>query len=241
MSRLIDIYADEKGHTRQARLARFVQRFSGDKVFFLLSRLLYRLRVIGAENIPSAGACIFAMNHVSLLSDSLCYLVARRARPNLHFFAWQNLRDENPMLGFMQQFGEGNLEDRYYRVYKARGISAGELLRARRSLLTGESVIITAEGFLTWDGRFQHPLEPGTAWMALRAGVPVVPMVSLGGYDVQPYWDIERMKLTGRITIRVGQPLVFTDQPVIEYDEGRLEATSEQIWQAMNTLIQQGH
>ncbi len=241
MSRLIDIYAGEKGHTRQARLARFVQFLSGDKIFFLLSRLLYRLKVLGTENIPSAGACIFAINHISLLTDSLCYLVARRARPNLHFFAWQNLRNENPMLDFMHRFGEGNLEDRYYRVYKARGLSAGELLRARRSLLNGDSVIITSEGFLTWDGRFQHPLEPGTAWMALRAGVPVVPMVSIGGYDIQPYWDIERMKLTGRLTIRVGQPVQIVEQPVENYDQAILDAASEQIWQAMNDLIQQGH
>jgi 1-acyl-sn-glycerol-3-phosphate acyltransferase len=237
MTDLLDLYAQKSEHARQAKLARFVERIFGDRAFFFLSRLLYRLQIHGEENIPSDGACIFAINHESLFTDALVYLTVRRHRPNAHVFAWGNLRDEYPMYDFMSQFGETNLEDRMLRVYKARGLSAGELLRARQELLDGGTILLAAEGDLTWDGRFQYPLEPGAVWLSLRTGAPVVPIISVGGYDVQPYWRIEKIKLTGRIKIRAGQPITFSSTPMTQVDDFILQAANQRLWDVMHTLI----
>jgi 1-acyl-sn-glycerol-3-phosphate acyltransferase len=239
MAELLDRYAHTRQNARQAWLARVVGNLVGDRAYFALARLLYRLRIEGQENIPTEGACIFAMNHEALLTDALVYLTVRRRRPNVHVFAWGNLRGESPLLDFLDRFGEHNLEERFLRVYKARGLSAVTLLHARQALLGGEAVIITAEGYLTWDGRFQYPLEPGAAWMALRTGAPVVPIISVGGYDVQPYWRIERMKLTGKITIRAGQPLFLSEKPIEGFDAEALDAANQRLWEVMHALIQE--
>lgn len=231
------VHPTEKSQPRLADLARLAQRLGGDRLFLLAARLAYSLRVQGAEHIPAAGPCILAFNHESAMTDALVFVIVHRVRRNVHFFGWQNLRDEHPMLDFLSRFGEPNLGARYLRAYWLRGLSAGELLRARRVLLDGEAIMITAEGEWTWDGRFQRPLAPGSAWLALRTGAPVVPIVTTGGYDVQPRWRLDKMNWTGRVTLTIGPPLRFPQAPVDTFSPNALNEANERIWQAMAALL----
>jgi len=99
---------------------------------------------------------------------------------------------------------------------------------------------LAAEGELTWDGRLQHPLMPGTAWLALRCGAPVVPVVSIGGYDLQPRWDMERLRLTGRLIIRAGPPLTLGDAPMARIPDAALADANQRVWEAMAALLPPG-
>lgn len=230
---------DSEGQSRPrlALLACLVNRLGGDRLYFPLARLLYRLTIEGEHYIPDVGACLFAINHESLMTDALVYRVIRRHRPDVCLFGWQNLRGESPMYDFLSRFGETNLEERYLRAYKARGLSAGELLRAREVLRQGGAIIVGVEGELTWDGRFQYPLAPGAAWLTLRTGAPVVPIVTTGGYDMWPRWQMDKLRLTGRITIRVGQPFTVCDTPITRLTDEALEAANQRIWEAMAALF----
>lgn len=204
---------------------------------FVIGRLLYRLTVEGEQNLSAPGACIFACNHQSEVSDGVVYLTIIRHRPDLHMFGWQNLRGQRPMFDFLANYGEKDLDKRYLRAYWGRGLSAGELLRARSVLQQGGAIMITVEGEWTWDGRLQYPLAPGAAWLALRTGAPVIPVVTAGGYDVQPRWQLDSMSPTGRITMRAGSPLHINDTPIDHYSPEALDAANERIWAAMAALL----
>jgi 1-acyl-sn-glycerol-3-phosphate acyltransferase len=225
---------------RLAGLARLTRRLFGDQFFFLLARLTYRLRVEGEWHIPAAGPCLFAIRHESLMTDALIYWLVRATRPDVSIFAWQHLQGQHPMRDFLQAFGETDLETRYLPAYKAAGLSAAELLRARRTLLGGGAILLSPEGELTWDGRLQHPLAPGTAWLALRTGAPVIPIATTGGYDIWPRWRLERPRLTGRVTLHVGSPLVLTPSPVEQLDRQMLTAANQRIWEAMAAMLPAG-
>jgi len=220
----------------RGRWLRLGRRFGGERLLFLAGRLLYRLRIEGAAHIPTTGPCLLPFNHVSQPADLLINALIRRRRPDVCIFGWQGLSGENPATHFLAALGEPDPGDRLLRAYKLRALSAGELLRAYRLMCDGAALSIAAEGEITWDGRLQHPLAPGTAWLALRSGAPVVPVVSLGGYDLQPRWQMNRIRLRGRLTIRVGQPFTLSEAPLARLSDEALHAANERLWQAMDAL-----
>lgn len=212
-------------------------RLGGERLLLLAGRALARLKIEGAERIPTEGPCLFAFNHASQPADLLLNLVIRRRRPEVHVFAAQALQGQNPLAAFLARVGDADAEARLLRAYKAKGLSGGELVRAYRILGAGGAVAIAAEGELTWDGRLQHPLAPGAAWLALRSGAPVVPIVSVGGYDLQPRWQMERLCLPGRLTIRVGPPLILGQAPPGQPDSQLLTAANQRLWEALVALL----
>ena len=220
-----------------AVLMRRIGHFGGDRAHFALGRVLYRLSIEGEEHIPRDGPCLFSTNHVALAADAFVYLTIRRHRPGAYFFGWQTLRGENPLVTFLRRFGEEDFETRMLQAYKAHGLSAVELLRAFQIVENGGAVALAAEGEITWDGGLQHPLAPGTAWLALRTGAPVVPIVSIGGYDVQPRWRLDKVRLSGRISIRVGQPYHLCEEPLSHVPDDVLDAANHRVWKAMDALI----
>jgi 1-acyl-sn-glycerol-3-phosphate acyltransferase len=221
----------------RGRWLRLGKRLGGERLLFLVGRVLYRLRIEGAAHIPTEGPCLLPFNHVSQPADLLVNALIRRRRPDACVFGWQGLRGENPLIHFLSALGEPDPGDWLLRAYKLRALSAGELLRAYRLVQGGAALSIAAEGEITWDGRLQHPLAPGTAWLALRSGASVVPVVSSGGYDLQPRWQMERVRLHGRLTIRVGRPLTLCDAPLTHPSDEALQAANERLWQAMAALL----
>jgi 1-acyl-sn-glycerol-3-phosphate acyltransferase len=222
--------------THRAGWLRLGRLLGGDRLLFPVTRLLYGLTIEGEAYIPVEGACLFPFNHVSQPADLLVNTLIRQRRSGVYIFGWQGLQGENPLAQFLSGLGEHDPERRLLRAYKAQGLSAGELLRALRILQQGGAIAIAAEGEITWDGRLQHPLAPGTAWLALRTGAPLVPVVSSGGYDVQPRWQMDTVRLTGQIAIRVGQPFTLCETPLARVGERDLQAANEQLWQAMAAL-----
>ena len=222
---------------KRGRRLRWLRRVGGEGLLLLAGRLLAHLTIEGEGHIPTEGACLFAFNHVSQPADLIANVLIRRHRPDVYVFGLQGWQGENPLARFLRGLGDQETAHRLLRVYKARGLSAGELLRAYRLLQAGGAISIAPEGEYTWDGRLQHPLLPGAAWLALRSGAPVVPVVSSGGYDMQPRWRLNRMQLTGRLTIRVGEPLILTATPLPGPDDEALDAANQRLWEAMAALF----
>jgi 1-acyl-sn-glycerol-3-phosphate acyltransferase len=225
----------------QARQVRLLRRFSGEWLLFLVARLLGGWRVVGEAGIPNQGACIFPFNHVTPAADLVVNTLIRQHRPQLHIFAEQGLAGENPLAFFLNRLGEHDTEARLLRAYKAKGLAAGELLAAYRIVCAGGAVSIAAEGEMTWDGRLQHPLMPGAAWLALRTAAPVVPVVSVGGYDVQPRWQMDRLRLPTRGVTRVGQPIYLSETPQQRPDCEAVAAANQRLWEAMAALLAEGY
>jgi 1-acyl-sn-glycerol-3-phosphate acyltransferase len=236
--RMSDLLEHKTQFGRKTRLAQVLYSFGGERLAFALGRFLYRLKVSGQENIPLEEPCLFAFNHVSMIADSFVQLVIRKRRPDVYLFGVQELRGNNPVAQAFESLGDEDALGRLLMAYKARGLSAAELLRARNLLSEGAGIALAAEGEMTWDGRLQHPLAPGTAWLALRSAVPVVPVISTGGYDIQPRWQAQKIRLTGRIAIRVGEPIQVCAAPIKRLKMDELNQASDKIWSAMSRLQQ---
>jgi len=183
------------------------------KLVLGLGRLLYKLEISGAENIPEHGACIVAHDHSSRL-DVLMFAFMLQARPDVWFvLGWRDLLQ--PVL--YRRLGVKALP-----VYLKPDSPALAIWTALKVLQKGDPVLISPEGAICWDGRL-GPLKPGTAWLALRSGAPLIVCVLKGGYSVWPRWAV-RPRLTGTVEIRIGKPV---DVPQV-YDrriEGELVRT----------------
>jgi 1-acyl-sn-glycerol-3-phosphate acyltransferase len=82
----------------------------------------------------------------------------------------------------------------------------GSLRRALGVLHDGAVLGIFPEGGRTSDGSLK-PAKPGSALLALRAGVPLVPAGIVGAYAA--YSRHRLVPLPRRITVRFGAPLAF--------------------------------
>ena len=224
-------------HKRYQGLFRGVAKVLGrdERLRLGLARLFYQLQVVGGVSIPARGGCLVAFNHVSDIADTMTYLVIQHYRPDVTLFAWS--LNQEIISGLLEVINLPGSGERLFVTDKRQTQNVNELLRARQALIQGGCVAIAPEGETTWDGRLQSPLAPGAAWLALHTAVPIVPMVSKGGYDVQPLWRREKPQLTGRIRIRVGQPLVFCEQPQERASEAQRQTASQHLWQALADLL----
>jgi 1-acyl-sn-glycerol-3-phosphate acyltransferase len=160
-----------------------------------------RLRVEGAEHVPTDGPVLVASTHRSH-ADSLALAVAVR-RP-VHFLGdlkltrWPVLGPQLPKLG-MIPLRRGERDDAAMAV----------LLQL---LERGSCVAVYPEGSRSRDGRV-HRLRSGVARMAAYGPFPVVPAAVLG---IERVWPIDRRPrvLGGPVTVRFGVPIPPpTDQP----------------------------
>jgi 1-acyl-sn-glycerol-3-phosphate acyltransferase len=142
-------------------------------VAWVASRLVYRFKVQGDENIPVEGAAIIVCNHVSFVDAVL--LMAASPRP-IHFVMDHRIF-KLPVLGAMFKLAKAipvapQKEDPA--VYEAAFERAAQVLR------NGDLLAIFPEGGITRDGQLQ-PFKAGILKILERAkadGVnpPVIPM-----------------------------------------------------------------
>jgi rhomboid family GlyGly-CTERM serine protease len=138
----------------------------------LYARLGYRLRIVGAHNIPAEGPAVIVSNHVSYVDPSLIAAACPRPIRFVMYASYFRL----PVL------------NRFFRAVGAIPIASGRkepgtLRRALRqidqALASGELVCIFPEGKLTRDGNIGR-FMPGIERILSRSPVPVVPVTISG-------------------------------------------------------------
>ena len=137
--------------------------------------LLFRTRVSGAERIPTDGA-VLAGNHVSYMDPVLLWCASPRP---VHFMAKRELWDA-PFIGWALP--------RLWSFPVTRGAPDREAITTATTLLqAGELVGVFPEGTRqdTGDDSLGQA-QGGTAFIALRAGAPVVPVAFVGTDHVWP-------------------------------------------------------
>jgi len=172
------------------RFGRFVRATVGRTAL-----ALFRVRFIGAENVPRDGA-IIAGNHVSYLDPVLLWSGAPRL---IHFMGKAGLW-EKPWLGW--------LLDHFWTFPVRRGAADREAISTATHLLErGELVGIFPEGTRVRHGGVEAlgEAQGGVAFIAMRAGVPVVPVGISGTERVWP--EGQRLPRFPRITVRFCEPL----------------------------------
>lgn len=147
--------------------------------------LVHPSRVVGRENIPEGGALICA-NHTRA-SDPLFIVFAFGLKNRVCAMAKAELM-RVPVIGFvLKKAGVFGVE---------RGkADIGAIKTAMKRLKSGEKMIMFPEGTRIEEEAQEHEAKTGVAMLALRTGVPIVPIYIPG----KKTWF-------GRTPVVIGQP-----------------------------------
>jgi 1-acyl-sn-glycerol-3-phosphate acyltransferase len=137
-------------------------------VAFIATRLVYRFKVRGDENIPVEGAAILVCNHVSFVDPVL--LMAASPRPI--YFIMDHRIFATPLLGWFFRLA-GAIPIASQRENPA--IYEQAFARARKVLEAGDLLCIFPEGAITRDGELGE-FKGGVMKLLETNPVPVVPL-----------------------------------------------------------------
>jgi 1-acyl-sn-glycerol-3-phosphate acyltransferase len=151
--------------------------------------LLYRVRAIGAENVPQHGPAILAPNHFSNLDH---FLLAMYLRRKVQFMAKSQLF-RKPIDWIMNHGGT-------FPVLRGRHDEEA-FITAHSVLRRGGIVGMYGEGGRSRTKQLGKP-RSGLGRLALESGVPVVPVAIHGSEHAR---DLRFPK----VTIQYGEPLIF--------------------------------
>lgn len=163
-------------------------------VLEFLFRIVFRLRVIGRENVPPTGACVIAANHVSFLDPPLVGVAIRNR--TVRFMARDSLFRFRPFSWFLRKV-------MVIPLARERG-DVGALRQGIAVLKAGGVLGLFPEGTRSPTGELQ-PAKGGVGFLIAKAGAPVVPVYVDGSYRALP----RRRKWIRptRITVRIGPPI----------------------------------
>jgi 1-acyl-sn-glycerol-3-phosphate acyltransferase len=158
----------------------------------LFFRLLTHTEVFGLENVPASGGAILASNHLNILDPPLIYLSLNRTDST----AWVAKKHQrNPFFRWLVNAIGGiwlNRQDADAHAFRA----ACEYLKA------GHILGISPEGTRSKTGVLM-PAKTGVAFLADKAGVPILPAAITGTYQsFRQLYHFHRP----RITVRFGKP-----------------------------------
>lgn len=142
-------------------------------VLFFVRAVGVRINVRGAERIPS-GTVIFAANHTSAAdAPAVVGAIPRRIAILLKrsLFGY-------PIVGQAFQLAQFIPVDRF-----DRDAAISSLEKATEAIKSGQSFLIYPEGTRSPDGRLQE-FKRGTAVMAIKAGVPLVPVACSNAHRI---------------------------------------------------------
>ncbi len=163
-------------------------------VMFFVRAIGVRVRVKGIERIPT-GVCLFAANHTSSAdAPAIVGAIPRRVAILLKesLFKW-------PIVGQAFQAARFIPVDR-----SARESAIASVEKATEAMKAGQSFLIYPEGTRSPDGRLQE-FKKGAVVMAIKAGVPIVPMACSGAHRI-----MEKQSLVihpGEIVVEFLEPI----------------------------------
>ena len=172
----------------RTRLLRVVLR----PLFRSLFHLLSRVQITGKENVPTSGAYLITINHVSLYE------------PPFALAFWPMAAEAAGAVDIWDRTGQSVLVRLYGGIPVHRGEYDRKLIDTLLSVLkAGSPLLIAPEGGRTHTLAMRRAL-PGTAYLANLADVPVIPVGIIGTSD-----DFLERALHGHrpeIEMRIGRP-----------------------------------
>ncbi len=159
-----------------------------------------KVELIGVENISKNQSYIYVSNHAS--GFDIPAVIA--GIPDQIRIVYKKELEKIPFFGWGLKYGKT-----YIAIDRQKGTEAVRSLEeAAEKIRTGASVLLFAEGTRTLDGKLQ-PFKRGAFNLAVKAGVPVIPLTINGSYKILPK---KKFKLTpGRITLILDKPIVFNE------------------------------
>ena len=142
----------------------------------LLRIALSPVRVVGAEKLKHLNIAVYASNHLSYMDTPALFaklpfqfrIMAKRSLWEIPFVGW-----------YLGRSGQIPVD-----ASSPRSAVAG-LLHGVAALKAGMPLVLFPEGARSPDGHIQAA-HSGCAFMAIRAGVPLVPLALVGTYELLP-------------------------------------------------------
>lgn len=156
-------------------------------------RLLYRVKVYGAENIPREGGVLVLSTHQSFFDPMLCQGWLRRP--------FYYVPRDTLFTGFL-----GALIDSFYTIPINQDQPGLQSMKAIIDVLKrGHIVCLYPEGSRTFDGKIDE-IKPGFSLLVRRSGAVIVPMVIDGIFERWPRTQT-LPKPGGRVGVLYGTPI----------------------------------
>ena len=178
----------------------------------------FRIEVINAERL-SQGPAVYCFNHLSWM-DPLVLTAALPNEPRLHFYGPKepDLR-KGGRNRFMWWFG----------ICVPFSPLKDDLLTSVRWVQavfdTGGALAISGEGTIHVHEGDLLPFQEGAAYMALRGGVPIVPVAITG-----TSWA----RFRGRVQVRIGDPIPTGERPTRQ----ALASYTARVWHAIHAMVE---
>lgn len=192
-------------------------------------RIAWRPTVEGLENIPATGGAILAGNHLSVADEVFMGAVVRR---HIAFWAKSDYFTGTGLTGWFNR----NLMESLgaIRVNREGGRAALYAFDAAVPALKGGDLVgVYPEGTRSPDGKLYRG-RTGMARLALEAGVPVIPVGTIGTEKIQPIGRL--IPKLGPVTIKFGKPMDFSDR---ENDRTSLREITDEIMAEIQKLTGQ--
>jgi len=188
-----------------------------------LSKLLFRIRIDGSERVPMTGAFIVAPSHRSYFDTPFVSFITRR---KIRFMAKEEL--------FADAFGARLFTALGGIPVKRGSASARSAMKAIQSALeAGEPAAVFPEGTRE-HGPTISPLFDGAAYLAVKLGVPIVP-VGIGGSE-EILASGKKLPKLHKVAVKVGAP-IFPRVDASTRRRGDLVALSDELMKSLQSLF----
>jgi 1-acyl-sn-glycerol-3-phosphate acyltransferase len=179
-----------------------------------LCKLWFRVTVSGREHLPPSGPYIIAPVHRSNIDTPLSAFVTRR---RVRFMGKDSLWKQKQIGAFLSLLGGFPV---------TRGTADLEALKRCVAVLdAGEPLVMFPEG-TRQSGHMLHPLFEGPAYVALKRGVPIVP-VGIGGTE-RVMRKGSKMIWPHKCHVSIGEPIAVEHGGTGRVDRNRMtEITAE--------------
>ena len=165
----------------------YVARF----IVKVILHLFTRWQIKGRENVPNQGALLMVANHLNLADPPLVSVSLNR---KAIFMAKEELFRSRFTGYFISSFGA-------FPVHRGQ-LDREALRQAERVLTEGMVLVMFPESTRSKNAQLQ-PAFPGSALIALRSRVPIIPVAITGTERIKgKTWILRRP----RVTIHFGQP-----------------------------------
>jgi 1-acyl-sn-glycerol-3-phosphate acyltransferase len=142
----------------------------------MLAIAFSRVAIVGKEKLNPRHPAVYASNHLSYSDTPVLFatlpfqfrILAKAGLWKIPFVGW-----------YLRRSGQVPID-----ASSSRSAIAG-LLRGVKALNSGLPIFVFPEGARSPDGTL-HPMAAGCAFMAIRAGVPLVPLALIGTYELLP-------------------------------------------------------
>lgn len=191
-----------------------ISRVIVSSCIYAYCKIVYRVKIIGKENIPKEGALLFCGNHRTYLDPPLITVTAGR---KMSFMAKEELKS-NPLMRFLCFAYDGIWVKRDSK-------DIGSLKTAMKLLKNGGCIGIFPEGTRNGMEKNDGKLKNGAAYMALKTGAKIIPIGIQG--PAKPFT---------KNAIIYGEPLDFSKYISGKVDKEIEEKVSEELKESIIML-----